>query len=201
MKMALGDMQRAEMAAQLGVDPGTLSRWMGDKGAPPKRVYLAQWALITGVPLEWLESGLDSTPTPPDGGRRTSKLSGSRVSAIGLVSGDVELRPIARGNDQRFANGIALQRVGQNGARRLRREREGLALGEGRRAVVHPDDEEMHNELRLPIDGADAPSDWSGDGPRLHKNAGPASLRQGYGGPPELQRRRMSRLHSDQKAA
>lgn len=71
--MALGDMPRAEMAAQLGVDPGTISRWCGDKGAPPKRVYLAQWSLITGVPLEWLEAG-ESAPTPPPNGPGGSKL-------------------------------------------------------------------------------------------------------------------------------
>lgn len=52
LKMALGDMQRGEMAEHLGVDPGTLSRWMADKGAPPRRAYIVQWALVTGVRLD-----------------------------------------------------------------------------------------------------------------------------------------------------
>lgn len=57
LKMALGEQSVQEMAAYLGVSRATLSRWMADKGAPPRRAYLAQWALRTGVSLEWLEKG------------------------------------------------------------------------------------------------------------------------------------------------
>lgn len=69
MRMALGEMKAEEMAAQLGVSRQTLSRWMADKGKPPKRAYLAQWALITGVPLTWIESGIapEEEPAPPNG--------------------------------------------------------------------------------------------------------------------------------------
>lgn len=72
LKMALGDMKRSDMADSLGVDPGTISRWCSDKGAKPKRVYLMQWALITGVSLDWLEGGQagNSEPTPPGPGKR-----------------------------------------------------------------------------------------------------------------------------------
>lgn len=70
LKMALGDMKRDEMAAILGVNPATVSRWMADKGAAPKRAYLAQWAFTTGVPLSWLEHGSagGGGPTPPGRG-------------------------------------------------------------------------------------------------------------------------------------
>lgn len=74
LKMALGDMKRDEMAGHLGVDPATISRWMGDKGSRPKRAYLAQWALVTAVPLEWLESGAAPTQTDPDGGHESDAL-------------------------------------------------------------------------------------------------------------------------------
>lgn len=68
MKLAIdGVMSRSEMADQLGVDPGTVSRWCADKGAPPKRAYLAQWAMATGVSLEWLLTGT-AGDHGPDGG-------------------------------------------------------------------------------------------------------------------------------------
>ena len=52
-----------QMATQLGVSRATLSRWMADKGERPKRAYLSQWALSTGVPFEWIDVG----KAPPDG--------------------------------------------------------------------------------------------------------------------------------------
>lgn len=64
LKMALGDMKRDEIAETLGVNPATISRWMADKGAPPKRAYILQWAMVTGVPVAWLETG----QIPSDGG-------------------------------------------------------------------------------------------------------------------------------------
>ena len=66
LKMSLADDKLAagEMADYLGVSRQTLSRWMNDAGAPPKRAYLMQWAIRTGVPLTWLETG----ETPDDGG-------------------------------------------------------------------------------------------------------------------------------------
>ena len=53
-----------QMANQLGVSRTTLSRWMADKGERPKRAYLSQWALSTGVPFEWISTG----QAPPDRG-------------------------------------------------------------------------------------------------------------------------------------
>lgn len=49
LKMALGNHSAGAMARELGVTRATVSRWMGDKGAPPKKAYVQQWALITGV--------------------------------------------------------------------------------------------------------------------------------------------------------
>ncbi len=66
LKMTLGDMHAHEMADLLGVNRGTVSRWMADKGAPPKRAYLLQWALATDTEYEWLETGI--APTVSSGG-------------------------------------------------------------------------------------------------------------------------------------
>lgn len=43
-----------EIADEMGVSRATISRWINDKGAPPRTIYLKEWALRTGVPLGWL---------------------------------------------------------------------------------------------------------------------------------------------------
>jgi len=53
---------RESMAAELGVHPSTVSRWMGDKGAPPNRGYISAWAVFTHCDFQWLLTG-DPTPT------------------------------------------------------------------------------------------------------------------------------------------
>ena len=68
LKMALGDDAAQDMADYLGVSRQTISRWMGDKGAPPKRAYLAQWALRTNVPYRWLVDGVSTPDHNPGGG-------------------------------------------------------------------------------------------------------------------------------------
>jgi transcriptional regulator with XRE-family HTH domain len=65
--MALGDMKRDDMAELLGRDPATLSRWMGDKGTPPARAFILQWALATNVSAEWLETGVEPSNGPHGG--------------------------------------------------------------------------------------------------------------------------------------
>ena len=63
--MALGDISAGWMADQLGVSRQTLSRWMNDVGAEPRRAYLQQWAALTDTDPTWLEKG-DAPDT--DGG-------------------------------------------------------------------------------------------------------------------------------------
>lgn len=59
MRRALGHsgVSVQEMADELGVARTTLTRWMGDQGAPPRPAFLRVWALRTGVPYEWLVNG------------------------------------------------------------------------------------------------------------------------------------------------
>lgn len=73
MKMALGDDSVQEMAEYLGVSRATLSRWMADKGAPPKRAYVMQWAFRTNVPLAWLETGEIPERPGPNGGEEVGR--------------------------------------------------------------------------------------------------------------------------------
>ena len=57
-----GRVSAGEMALYLGVNRATVSRWMNDVGAQPKRAYVTLWAERCGVDLEWLRGdnyGLD----------------------------------------------------------------------------------------------------------------------------------------------
>lgn len=81
LQMALGHagIKVQDMAAQLGVNRGTLTRWMHDVGAQPKRAYLLQWALSTGVDPVWLETGV--VVRDPECPRRDSNAQPSDYSA------------------------------------------------------------------------------------------------------------------------
>ena len=71
-----------QMANQLGVSRTTLSRWMADKGERPKRAYLSQWSLSTGVPYEWIDSG----KAPPDGGGDAPRVKPSHRPTQGFLA-------------------------------------------------------------------------------------------------------------------
>src|SRR5258708_6520569 len=43
-----------EMAEELGVSRSTVSRWMNDRGAPPRVGYVKLWCQRTGTNLEWV---------------------------------------------------------------------------------------------------------------------------------------------------
>ena len=60
LKMALdmAGISNAQMAEALGVNRATISRWMADRGAPPRRGYIVAWSNETRVGLHWLESGV-----------------------------------------------------------------------------------------------------------------------------------------------
>jgi transcriptional regulator with XRE-family HTH domain len=72
LKMALGDLSAHEMADALEVSRGTVSRWMADKGAPPRAVYVRQWALITRTDPSWLLTGRATTPPNTPAGSQTT---------------------------------------------------------------------------------------------------------------------------------
>lgn len=52
------------MAEYFGVHRNQITRWESGR-TPPKRHIVVQWALVTKVPLVWLETG--AVPVRPDG--------------------------------------------------------------------------------------------------------------------------------------
>lgn len=72
MRLALetGGLSVQEMAIRLGYSRSTISRWLNDQD-PPRPAIKAQWCLLTGVSLDWLETGEgDPSPDPPRGVRQ-----------------------------------------------------------------------------------------------------------------------------------
>ena len=64
-----GGISSKEMATELDVSEGTISRWSNDVGAPPRSIYLRAWANKCRVPYEWLAEELprvDSNHQPAD---------------------------------------------------------------------------------------------------------------------------------------
>lgn len=57
-------MSRAQIAREVGVTPGTITRWCRDQGAPPRPSYLRDWARLCEVPYEWLLTGEGSVNEP-----------------------------------------------------------------------------------------------------------------------------------------
>lgn len=53
-----------QMADYLGVSRNTVGSWINGHTPPDRRTILL-WAMRTGVPVEWLETG--QVPTTPDG--------------------------------------------------------------------------------------------------------------------------------------
>lgn len=83
------DMGVQEMADYLGVARNTVSTWINGRIVPNRQTVLL-WAMRTGVPLEWLESGAyGQSPTPPTTtgyGRDFNTLSDFFSEDIGLTS-------------------------------------------------------------------------------------------------------------------
>ena len=60
------EVSRDDIAAHLGVNPATISRWMHDNFIrPPSRGNLLAWADRCGVRADWLIDGIGEMPTPP----------------------------------------------------------------------------------------------------------------------------------------
>lgn len=84
-----GGVSAQEMAAELGVHPGTVSRWMNDRERP-RLIYIRAWAHKCKVPPAWLAEGKEDDapavgiePTPADvhypATRRLSEIEKSLV--------------------------------------------------------------------------------------------------------------------------
>jgi len=60
------------MVDYLDVSRNTVSRWVNGTG-PIKKSMLRLWALKTGVPFTWLESGVITDDSPSPDGERTAE--------------------------------------------------------------------------------------------------------------------------------
>lgn len=67
--LAHGKISVQAMADHLGVSRSTVSRWMNERGAPPKVGFVAQWAWLCKVDPAWLRDGVEpnSGPDTPSG--------------------------------------------------------------------------------------------------------------------------------------
>lgn len=69
----LTDLDREQFAAELGVSRQTVGNAELDR-VKPRKIMLRAWALRTGVPLVWLETG--EAPRPSDEGPRVVRHQG-----------------------------------------------------------------------------------------------------------------------------
>lgn len=71
--LRVAEISSNEMADYLGVSRTSVSAWINGRNEP-RRTALIAWALRTGVPLEWLETGKAPTsPSGPEGEEYTSR--------------------------------------------------------------------------------------------------------------------------------
>ena len=71
--LQVSDVEVQEMADYLGVSRTSVSNWINGR-VPPSKQTLRLWALRTGVPLGWLETGQDPTVQPGPEGARSEGL-------------------------------------------------------------------------------------------------------------------------------
>lgn len=69
----LTGLDQEQFAEKVGFSRGTVSNYERSTTEKRKPLYVRQWAMATGVPLEWLETGTGPVTTPPDGGKRATK--------------------------------------------------------------------------------------------------------------------------------
>lgn len=59
-----------DIATELEVSRATISRWINDHGAPPRAIYVKEWALRCGVPYEWIQHGAPESDPDISAGER-----------------------------------------------------------------------------------------------------------------------------------
>ncbi|QHO92220.1 XRE family transcriptional regulator [Actinomyces sp. 432] len=80
-------LEQAELAEQIGVSRASISAYESGRVAKPRRIVVNAWSLATGVPVQWLITGI--APTPEDDG---APAAGDRGSA-GLPRLDSNQQP------------------------------------------------------------------------------------------------------------
>jgi transcriptional regulator with XRE-family HTH domain len=93
MAMERAGLKAEQMAEELGVHRGTITRWTHDIGKPPRPIYLQRWADLCKVSYAWLSGGsvrpITAAAGPAGGGadirgsasRKTHRLLAEPVAA------------------------------------------------------------------------------------------------------------------------
>ena len=82
------------MAKALGVSRSTVSRWMNDRGAEPRHIYLSRWAEWCGVSASWLTTG-QMDPAEELDPSRPPALAGVRKRSIRSRLADLHIHRVA----------------------------------------------------------------------------------------------------------
>ena len=75
-----------EMADYLDVSRTSLSRWINDRGVPP-RAITRLWAMRCAVPLVWLETGKAPDEPGPEGLSYTTRDSNPEPAGLEFLGG------------------------------------------------------------------------------------------------------------------
>lgn len=83
-----------DMAEALEVSRNTVSNYINGN-TQPRKLYLREWALKTGVPLEWLETG--EFPGTPETEKAATRHASGGIGIMHLVEPPVGLEPTTCG--------------------------------------------------------------------------------------------------------
>jgi len=69
----LTGLDQEAFAVEIGASRGTISNYERSTTEHRKPIVMRAWALATGVPLTWLETGVGEPPSPHDGQPATTQ--------------------------------------------------------------------------------------------------------------------------------
>lgn len=90
-----------DMAEALEVSPNTISNYVNGN-TQPRKLYLREWALKTGVPLEWLLTG--EFPGAPETQKAAARQASGGIGQMYLVEPPAGLEPATCGLQDRTSN-------------------------------------------------------------------------------------------------
>ena len=83
-----------DMAEALDVSPNTISNYTNGN-TRPRKLYIREWALKTGVPLEWLETG--EFPGTPETEKAAARRASGGHGIMRLVEPPTGIEPVTCG--------------------------------------------------------------------------------------------------------
>lgn len=88
------EMDQRELAETIGVSRNTIGNYESGNTTNHRRIVLNQWALATGVPIEWLRDGVEPSDRPDPSG--TSNLAPDVANSTSGWNHRLSGRPDAR---------------------------------------------------------------------------------------------------------